>query len=504
MTEEGTTRLCVTLPELHPRQKQIVREAKRFNVLECGRRFGKTQLAIQLVLETAIDRKPAAWFAPTYKTLAEQWREAEIAFGEIITGKNKDTQQMRFLGGGLLDFWSLDNPDSGRGRKYARVVIDEAAMVQELKQAWEQTIRATLADMRGDAWFLSTPKPEGGMGDYFHALYEKGEKGQPDWKSWRFTTLDNPYIPPEEIAEAERDLPDDVYRQEFLGIRMGSGLNVFFRPEILRAVKERHCRPPASTGELLFDVDTLAEGTAYTMTEPIYSEGHTKCRLKIWEHPKADRNYVSFADISCGVGSSNSSIEVACVDTRETVATMTTSDLLPDQFARYGVALSRFYAGQCGYCLHGWEVNGGQGEVYGREVSRLGYIYVLGNRDLRKWRELKNDKIGWWSTRDAKAVLLSDLRRALALGEYIPRESEMIDEAMGYIYLPSGAIGPANLTEDSTGAQKAHGDRVIAAGGIILMFRNAGGAHETPKPETPRDRKIREMNQAKRIGWGGR
>jgi hypothetical protein len=51
----------------------------------------------------------------------------------------------------VIEFWSLDSPDSGRGRKYAVVVVDEAAMIPELEAAWQQSIRPTLTDLQGSA-----------------------------------------------------------------------------------------------------------------------------------------------------------------------------------------------------------------------------------------------------------------------------------------------------------------------------------------------------------------
>ena len=64
---------------------------------------------------------------------------------------------MELLGGGVIEMWSLDSPDSGRGRAYGAVVIDEAAMIPNLEQAW-QAIRPMLTDLQGEAYFLSTPK----------------------------------------------------------------------------------------------------------------------------------------------------------------------------------------------------------------------------------------------------------------------------------------------------------------------------------------------------------
>jgi hypothetical protein len=60
----------------HPAQEQIVREARRFNVLACGRRFGKTTLGLDVLITEpggALDGQPVAWFAPNSKLFNEVW-----------------------------------------------------------------------------------------------------------------------------------------------------------------------------------------------------------------------------------------------------------------------------------------------------------------------------------------------------------------------------------------------------------------------------------------------
>ena len=134
------------MKRLHRGQRKVVRECKRFNVLQCGRRFGKTTLGMNLAIECAVKGGIVGWFSPTYKTMAEQMKEAAETLRPIITQYNKVEQQMRLMGGGVIDFWSLDNPNSGRGRKYKRIIIDEASVIRDLQEAWQQTIRPTLTD----------------------------------------------------------------------------------------------------------------------------------------------------------------------------------------------------------------------------------------------------------------------------------------------------------------------------------------------------------------------
>ena len=111
--------------------------------------------------------------------------------------------------------WSLDDPDSGRGRKYKRVVVDECEKAKKLEQAWKGTIRALLTDYIGDAWFLSTPKSGS---TYFKELHRQAlsDKYSHEWQSWTFTTYDNPHIDPNEVDAAAATLDPIYFRCEYL------------------------------------------------------------------------------------------------------------------------------------------------------------------------------------------------------------------------------------------------------------------------------------------------
>ena len=64
----------VKLPALHDAQKRIKWEAKRFNVMCCGRRFGKNVLLQDMAARSALAGRPVGWFAPSYKMQVEDWR----------------------------------------------------------------------------------------------------------------------------------------------------------------------------------------------------------------------------------------------------------------------------------------------------------------------------------------------------------------------------------------------------------------------------------------------
>ena len=177
------------------------------------------------LIHPALQGKPVAWFAPNYRLLSDVWRELQSTLGPVVARLNQQERRLELHGGGTVEMWSLDSPDSGRGRAYASVVIDEAAMVSNLEQAW-QSIRPMLTDLQGEAWFLSTPK---GM-NYFSALFNRGQDpDRKDWASWQMPTSENPHIDPAEIEAARLDMTEWAYNQEYLALFVNWEGSVFRR-----------------------------------------------------------------------------------------------------------------------------------------------------------------------------------------------------------------------------------------------------------------------------------
>lgn len=200
----------------HPAQRKILESRKRFNHLRCGRRFGKTSLIAELSSITLDGKFVGIWF-PTYKDLDPVWEQLKKTFKPVIRRKNEVLKQIELVTGGLVDFWSMENPDSGQGRKYHRAIIDEAAKAPKLYEAWENTIRPTLTDYQGDGYILSRPK---GKNNPFYKLEEK-HKGFDNWAFFHFTSYDNctdvgGVLERTEIEEARGQLDDINFRQEYM------------------------------------------------------------------------------------------------------------------------------------------------------------------------------------------------------------------------------------------------------------------------------------------------
>jgi Terminase RNaseH-like domain/Terminase large subunit, T4likevirus-type, N-terminal len=213
------------LPRLHPGQRRLLEHRGRFAVVACGRRFGKTTLAVDLAARTVIGGQPAGWFAPTYQLLADAWRLLKRRLGPAIARVSEVEHRLELVTGGVLECWSMDGPDPARGRKYARVVLDEASIVRDLDEVWHAAIRPTLTDLAGDALILGTPKGHNG----FWRLFGRGLAGDATWSAYTAPTADNPHIDPAEIAAARRDMPDRTFRQEYLATFLEDGGGVLRR-----------------------------------------------------------------------------------------------------------------------------------------------------------------------------------------------------------------------------------------------------------------------------------
>ena len=218
--------IVVRLPRLHAAQQTIVGEGlhrpPRYRVVLCGRRFGKTTLALsELPRQALLTGLNYAYFAPTYKYLAPVWENLCRILAPVTQRKSETQHLLRLINGSSIECWSLDNEDAGRSRGYAGVVIDEPALVKNLERAWT-AIRPTLTKDRG--WLLMTGTPFGR--GFFYDLYCRSVRDE-NWQGYHYPTAANPYIAAEEIAEAREKMPERLFQQEYMAQWLDDAGGVF-------------------------------------------------------------------------------------------------------------------------------------------------------------------------------------------------------------------------------------------------------------------------------------
>lgn len=202
---------------LHPTQKQIARDTHRFRVIDCGRRWGKTTYAIEEIKGKALSKSSRiCYIAPTYQQSRDiAWEMLKHELRPIITNVNESRLELKVRtiqnGESLIALRGWEAIETLRGQAFDLLVVDEVASMRNFWTGWQEVLRPTLTDSKGDAIFISTPK---GF-NHFYTLFEK-EKNDNDYKSYRFTSYDNPYISKEEIDKAKLELDENQFAQEYM------------------------------------------------------------------------------------------------------------------------------------------------------------------------------------------------------------------------------------------------------------------------------------------------
>jgi hypothetical protein len=230
VSSKAPSQPTITLYNPHKGQRRIHRSKARFKVVACGRRFGKTIMACNLIVKFALDHPGAncAWVAPWFRQSKIAYRFIRRAFARsgnrIIVKKSDSDLRLEFCNGSVIQFFSADNHDSIRGDGYHFLVIDEAGDALRDPEVWQESIRPALSDTDGQALIIGTPKGR----NLFFQLFARGEDPEyPDWASFHARTADNPYIPASEIEAAKKELPEDAYSQEYDAQFLEEGAGVF-------------------------------------------------------------------------------------------------------------------------------------------------------------------------------------------------------------------------------------------------------------------------------------
>jgi phage terminase large subunit-like protein len=230
---EGSLDFC-----LHPAQLEVFNSAARFTIVTAGRRFGKTHLAATRAATRALDprntkRKPVFIIAPI-ATQAKllYWQVLLDTLYPVLDPKKppqSNEGHIYLANGVMMGVKGSDRPDTLRGVGLWHAELDEYADMKP--EVFESIIRPALADVKGTAGFIGTPKGRnhfwdlwvdaGGNGAYRGAngdgIRRDGKPVDPkEWQAFHYTSLDNPFLPPEEIDAAKRSMSTSAFRQEFL------------------------------------------------------------------------------------------------------------------------------------------------------------------------------------------------------------------------------------------------------------------------------------------------
>lgn len=206
-----------------PLQQMLHASLRRFNVLVCHRRFGKTVFSIMEMIDSGLNntlKNPQyAYVAPTYGQAKRVAWEYLKEFTKNIPGAKANEAELRVDiprpdRGDKIRFVLLgaENPDSLRGIYLDGVILDEYAQCDPI--IWGQVIRPALSDRKGWSIFIGTPKGQNHFHDIYHSAIELRSQGR-DWFDACYKASETGVVDAEELEEARATMSEEEYEQEY-------------------------------------------------------------------------------------------------------------------------------------------------------------------------------------------------------------------------------------------------------------------------------------------------
>jgi phage terminase large subunit len=136
----------------------------------------------------------------------------------------------------MIRLYGADNPDALRGPYLDGVVLDEFADMKP--EVWHEVVRPMLADRRGWATFIGTPK---GKNEFFR-LYQSAKR-DPAWFHMMLKASESGIISSAELADLQREMGEDQYQQEFECSFEAAIKGAFYADEMRTMLAEGRIRP---------------------------------------------------------------------------------------------------------------------------------------------------------------------------------------------------------------------------------------------------------------------
>ena len=192
--------------DFHERQE-------RWAVIVAHRRCGKTVACINdLIYKALVEGKEDgryAYLAPYYAQAKSIAFDYLMRFSEPVRANHNVSELwVELINGARIRLFGADNPDALRGLYLDGVVLDEYADMKP--STWGAVLRPLLADRKGWAVFIGTPKGHNQFWDvYSNAL------SNPDWYVKTLRASQTGLLPAEELTDAAKMMSQDQYLAEF-------------------------------------------------------------------------------------------------------------------------------------------------------------------------------------------------------------------------------------------------------------------------------------------------
>ena len=242
----------------HTNQKKIFLESDaRYKIVAKGRRFGLTRGLAHYVIENMLEGiTPVLWVDTIYGNIDRYFERYFLpALRTLPKGiwKYRSNRNDLKIINSVCDFRSADKPENIEGFGYELIILNEAGIILKNRRLWEESIRPMILDYKAKVIIGGTPKgkrvKKTNETHLFYELYQRGfsaegkeqSEKESEWKSFNFSSYDNPMLDKDEIDELANDISPSLRDQEIFGKFMDketSGIIKFdwwryFEPESL-------------------------------------------------------------------------------------------------------------------------------------------------------------------------------------------------------------------------------------------------------------------------------
>ena len=265
-------------PPLYPLQHNAFFGEERYSITEASTKSGKTVGAMAWLLEQAIGGSQGQnfwWVAPVLNQAKIAYRRMKDGMPANFYSSNDSETYIRLKNGTTMWFKGSDNPDSLYGEDVRAAVIDEASRWRE--DAWF-AVRTTLTATRGPIRIIGNVK---GRKNWFFHLARRAESGERNMTYHRITAQDAikaGVLDQDEISAAERDLPEEVFRELYYAEAADNVGNPFGVEAIEACVAPLSINQPAVWG---WD---LAKSHDFTVGVALDKRGAV-CRFNRFQEP---------------------------------------------------------------------------------------------------------------------------------------------------------------------------------------------------------------------------
>ena len=215
---------------------------QRWAVVVAHRRAGKTVACINELIKRALQFKGGngrfAYVAPFYRQAKSVAWDYLKRFSEVIPSVSISEAELRidYPNGSRVQLFGADNADALRGLFFDGLIADEYGDWKP--SVWRYVIRPALADRKGWAIIIGTPK---GRNQFFDAYQRAGN--DPDWLRLTIKSSESGILHESELAALRHELTEDAFRQEMECDFDAALPGAIFGKELWQAEQDKRIRP---------------------------------------------------------------------------------------------------------------------------------------------------------------------------------------------------------------------------------------------------------------------